>query len=310
MNKNFIFFFVAAIILILSIACLYVAPIINGKLGNGDSEWKNMNCLIKSDFIKQEEESIKLLTDDKEKEEEEKIIKYLKRDRDLCYRQKAMHGLEYSAFTLDVIVGFICSLLGLIHYLDEGKSFISKTGLIGLISGVIGFVITLVYFIYNILVYTSYSEFVKVDENMAYAKWDSSKNVYFCNFYDEDDTNSINAKYSELGKKQYNYIKELYLSNEYDEDSEIHNCIRDYMNDCSKKNNITGPFSYISKGSLKDCTQLYKEPEESNINLDLNNRWLTTIILSIIIILCNACLAIFGFLLFKNKEESGEVKVV
>ena len=61
-----------------------------------------------------------------------------------------MHGLEYSAFTLDVIEGFICSLLGLYHYLDEGKSFISKTGLIGLICGVIGLVITLVYFIYNI----------------------------------------------------------------------------------------------------------------------------------------------------------------
>ena len=308
MNKNFIFFFVAAIILILSIACLYVAPIINGKLGNGDSEWKNMNCLIKSDFIKQEEESIKLLTDDKEKEEEEKIIKYLKRDRDLCYRQKAMHGLEYSAFTLDVIVGFICSLLGLIHYLDEGKSFISKTGLIGLISGVIGFVITLVYFIYNILVYTSYSEFVKVDENMAYAKWDSSKNVYFCQFYKEDKKESIFAKYSELGKKQYNYNKKLYQSYMY-EDSEIKNCAFDeYFKDCKEKNNFTGPIKY-SNDPTKDCNKIYIKPEKFIYNLDLANRWLTTIILSAITILSNACLAFLGFTLFKNKEESGEVKL-
>ena len=125
MNKNFIFFFVAAIILILSITCLYVAPIINGKLGNGDFEWQNKNWLFKSDYIKHNEKSIKLITDEKEKELKEKLNKYFKRDRDLFYRQKAMHGLEYSAFTLDIIVGFICSLLGFIHYLDEGKSFIS-----------------------------------------------------------------------------------------------------------------------------------------------------------------------------------------
>jgi hypothetical protein len=287
-------------------AILYVAPLING---NG-YDWKTLNCLKLSDDIELYEEEISSITDDNLKKEEEKKLKINKKERDLCNNKVAMYGLEYSAFIIDVIVGFICSLLGFIHYLDEGKSFIPKTGLIGLVSGGIGFVMTVIYFLFNLLVYTSPSEIRKVDENMAYAKWDSSKKVYVCNFYDEDDTNSINAKYSELGKKQYNYIKELYLSNKYDENSEIRNCIRGNMIDCSKKNNITGPFSYISKGSLKDCTQLYKEPEVSNKNLDLNNRWLTTIILSIIIILCNACLAIFGFLLFKNKEESGEVQVV
>ena len=306
MNKNFIFFLVSTIILILSMAILYVAPLINGY----GYDWKTLNCLKLSDNIEQLEEEISSITDDNLKKEEEKELKILKKERDLCNNKVAMYGLEYSAFIIDVIVGFICSLLGFIHYLDEGKSFIPKTGLIGLVSGGIGFVMTVIYFLFNLLVYTSPSQIIKVDENMAYAKWDSSKKVYFCNFYDEDDRNSIYATYSELGKKQYNYIKELYLSNEYDENSEIKNCIRNNMIDCSKKNNITGSFSYISKGSLKDCTQLYKEPEEFNINLDLNNRWLTTIILSIIIILCNVCLAIFGFLLFKNKEESGAVPVI
>ena len=32
---------------------------------------------------------------------------------------------------------------------------------------------------------------------------------------------SIYAKSSEFGKKQYNYIKDLYKANEHDEDSEI-----------------------------------------------------------------------------------------
>ena len=309
MNKNFIFFLVATIILLLSIAVLYVAPIVH----YGD-DWKTLNCLIKSDDIEIFEEEIKALpsnTDEKEKKDREKVLKRNKKKRDLCYRMKAMYGLEYSAFTLNVVVGFICALLGFIHYLDEGKSFMPKTGLIGLFSGVIGFAITVVYFIYNILVYTSPSGEKKVDENMAFAKYDSSKKVYLCNFYDEDDLDSIYAKYSELGKKQYNYIKDLYIANKYDEDSEIRGCIKsDLISDCDSNNNITGPFMYTSKGSQKECTQLYKNPEEENVNMDINNRWLTTIILSAITIICNLCLALFGFLLFKNKEESGEVKVV
>ena len=47
MNNNFLFFFVGSIVLILSIAVLYVAPIINGF----GSEWKFLNCLGKSDEI-------------------------------------------------------------------------------------------------------------------------------------------------------------------------------------------------------------------------------------------------------------------
>ena len=308
MNKNFIFFFVATIILILSIASLYIAPIINEKLGTGENPWKNLNCLIQSDNIDELKEDISSITDDQEKEHEEKYLKYLKRERDLCYRKKAMHGLEYSAFTLDVIIGFICSLLGFIHYLDEGKSFISKTGLIGLILGAIGFVITLVYLIYNILVYTSHSDVPKVDEKMAYANWDNSKNVYFCQFFKEDNYESIYAKYSELGQKQYNYNKELYQSHMY-EDTEIGGCVYDRIDKCFRKDNFTGIEKYINNNG-KDCNKIYMRPTWSNEYIDLNNRWLTTIILSAITILCNACLSFLGFLLFKNKEESGEVKVV
>lgn len=311
MNKNFIFFLIATIILILSIAVLYIAPIINGSLGE---EWKTLNCLVKSDNIEVYEEDISSTTDKDEKKQKEKILKYYKKNRDLCYREKAMYGLEFSAFTINVIVGSICSLLGFIHYLDEGKSFIPKTGLIGLFSGGIGFVITVVYFIYNILVYTSPSEEKKVDENMRYAKWDSSKKVYSCSFYNEDNPDSIYAKYSELGKKQYNYNKKLFLTYEFEENSEIHGCKYDKADSCQFKNNITTdnqePYSYISNNDVKECEYLYMEPTDKFVNKDLNDRWLTTIILSAITILCNAGLAILGFLLFKNKEESGEVKVV
>ena len=113
-----------------------------------------------------------------------------------------MYGLEYSAFTLDLTIGFICSLLGLLHYLEEGKAFIPKTGLIGLISGAIAFIISLIYLIYSILVYTKDTPFrIKTDENGVYAKWVSNKNDYICSFFEENNYYSPYATYNELGKK-------------------------------------------------------------------------------------------------------------
>ena len=240
-------------------------------------------------------------------------MKSLKKQRDSCNRKKAMYGLEYSAFTIDIIIGFICSLLGLLHYLDEGKSFIPKTGLIGLISGAIAFIISLIYLIYSILVYSKDTNGnIKTDENRVFAKWDSTHGVYMCLFYEKDNEDSIYAKFNELGKKQYNYNKDLYIAYKYDSKSEIKNCIEEndyYIEECQTRNNltITGPIKYSDNS--KDCNQLYITPEDNTQNSDINNRWLTTIILTVIIILCEIFLALFGFLLFKNKEEIEEVPV-
>ena len=51
-----------------------------------------------------------------------------------------MYGLEYSSLIIDVICGLVCNILGLIHYFDVAKPFEKVTGIIGLSSGIIGFV--------------------------------------------------------------------------------------------------------------------------------------------------------------------------
>lgn len=308
MNKSFVFFLVATIITLLSVAVLNTGPIVSKRLG---SNWKTLNCLRLSDQYKEDKDDYEKETDEEEKKEKDIIKKLSKKKRDICQWEKAMYGLEYSAFTLDLTIGFICSLLGLLHYLDEGKDFIPKTGLIGLISGAVAFVVSLVYLIYSILVYTKDTNgTIKLDENTAFAKWDSSENAYICSFYEENDYYFPFAKYNELGKKQYNYNKDLYIS-KHDPDSVISKCT------IESQENIDWEFGcwriniYQNQiGKHNDCEKIYIRPTTSNSNLDLNNRWLTTIILTVIIILCDACLALFGFLLFKNKEEAGEVKVV
>ena len=35
-----------------------------------------------------------------------------------CERKKAMHDMEYTSFILNVIFGFVCGLLGLLHLFD------------------------------------------------------------------------------------------------------------------------------------------------------------------------------------------------
>lgn len=312
MNKSFIFFIVAVIITLLSVVVFYTGPIINGKIGsdNVQSLWKTLNCMYLSDLYKDKKNEYDKEIDEDLKNEKDKEKKDLKKQRDSCERKKAMHGLEYSAFTLDIIIGFVCSLLGLLHYLDEGKSFIPKTGLIGLISGTIAFIISVIYLIYSILVYSKDTNRTKkTDENGVYAKWDSDKRVYMCLFFEEDNKDAIYAKYNELGKKQYNYNKDLYIASEHDTESEIYNCKQNYILTCATQNNIsyvTTPFTYNSH----DCNQLYVEPIDNNQNFDINARWLTTIILTAIIILFDIFLALFGFLLFKDRENSGEVPVV
>ena len=315
MNKSFIFFLVSTIITLLSVAVFNTGPIINGKIGSdGLNPWKTLNCMMISDLYKDKKEEYDKEIDEEEKNEIDKDMKRFKKQRDSCNRKKAMYGLEYSAFTIDLIIGFVCSLLGLLHYLDEGKSFIPKTGLIGLISGAIAFIISLIYLIYSILVYSKDTNGnIKTDENRVFAKWDSTHGVYMCLFYEKDNEDSIYAKFNELGKKQYNYNKDLYIAHKYDSKSEINNCIEednDYIEECQTRNNltITGPKKYITDNS-KDCNQLYINPEDNAQNSDINNRWLTTIILTVIIILCEIFLALFGFLLFKNKEEIEEVPV-
>ena len=42
-----------------------------------------------------------------------------------------MYGLEHASLILDVILGFICLILGLLHYFDIGKPFEKVTGIIG-----------------------------------------------------------------------------------------------------------------------------------------------------------------------------------
>lgn len=314
MNKTLIFFCLACALLFLSIVTICTAPIINGLLG-GDNNWGNQNCQIFAD----NKDKTDGLTD-KEKD-------LLDRGKNLCNRQKAMYGLEYASFISDLILGFICALLSLLHFFGVGNSFEKFTGIIGLICGIIGFILTLIYIIYSGYIFThdgygSYSgtsyngSVFKLDKDRKYAEWDNSKNQYNCLYYDKDDETAAYAKYQDMGKKQYNYHKDFSFP---DDDSEYNGC--SYSGDFYDPNPPTPGSSSPTSASISqlcknpqyyssfvhtftNCDNLYYDGNNNFENKYLYDKWVTTIIFGCFIIALNLGLAIFGFLLFKQTGGS------
>ena len=215
MNKGLIFFCCSCAILVFTIVNLSVGPVISGKVVreedafNNEFNWGTANCAFYSDLY------------DDNSDIDDDILKYTFRwYKDECIRKKGMHDMEYTSFIFSAVIGFVCGLLGLLHLFDVKKEFVSKTGIIGLGCGIIGFVFSFVYVILNGLVYTTYYNYdnkvYKRDSDGAFAE--KKGNYFECFYYDSpENRHSIVAKYSDLIQKQYNYDKDIidsYLNGE------------------------------------------------------------------------------------------------
>jgi len=272
-------------------------PIIN-KVISEPTSWNTDNCKLKEDDYK--------LTKEKSGATKEEID-YKKRIKNECNRKKAMYGLEYSALIIDVVLGFICAILGLLHYFDLAKPFEKISGLIGLVSGIVEFVLTLVYLCYSSYIFTNdpaYNSrhYLKLNGDGAFAEWNEGEGKYKCLFYKEKNKYSVLAKYSDIGKKHYNYIKDRFYG---DLTSEIDRCTYSDTDACFVNGYNTNPqyITSVTAGhspSGDNCKHLYWRPISSVSNKYIFDMWITTIIFSCLIIVCDIGLAIFGFLLFKS----------
>ena len=293
--KKTLFLVFSGAIVIFTIIAICSAPIINGDIIAANS-WKNNNCKLLEDIYELDKSDAN------------------KKAKNLCNRKKAMYGLEYSSLILDVILGFICTTLGLLHFFDVAKPFEKITGIIGLATGIVGFVMTLVYICYSGYIFTNdstkgfdstYRSFttgrylLKLDKDGAFAEWDSSQSKYKCLFYESEKPDSIYTKYNDLGKRQYNYEKKR----NYDIDSKYNDCAVNYNSYCVSNEYVDE--SVISPKDHTDCSYLYLDKVSNTFeNKYVFDRWVTTIIFSCFIAACCIGLAIFGFLLFKS-DSSG-----
>ena len=333
MNKGLIFLGLSCGLLVLTIITICVAPIITGVLGEN---WGVYNCQEFADSHKNTEDNKDLTNDEKEK-----VLEYLDKGKHLCERKKAMYGLEYAAFISDLVFGFSCTLLSLLHFFGVGKSFEKITGLIGLISGIIGFILTFIYIIYSGYIFTNDNDYKryesdpdsddltpyrseaqpKLDKNREFAKWNEEKKIYECLYYDEDDYDSFYPKYNDLGKKQYNYHKDFAFP---DENSKYGSCqISDFISNLIASLTLSDPndareyyelerqtFTLCSKFKtypniqVPGCSYLFYNGDNDISNKYQYDKWVTSIIFGCIIILLNLGLAVFGFLMFKESDGS------
>ena len=293
MVKGIIFFCCSCLILLLTTINFCFGPIITGKANKLlKYNIETLNCLKLKETLK----DIKI-KGGYEYNEVELQVKY---DYDSCQMQKILHYMEYASFTFDLGVGFICGILSLLHLSNVGLDFIKKTALIGIIFGLAGFVITLVYAFFNYLVYTTVritdlgDTYIRRDSDYAYAVKEGDK--FKCLFFeDKFFSDSIYAKISDLGKKQYNYDKNWEKNIEKGCKSITH------INGCYKEEIFT-----LNSPQLNKCKKLYVP--ESYItkgieNKDLSDRFLITLILSSCVCLANAVLYIQGVLLCRFPED-------
>ena len=295
MNKGLIFFCCACVILLFTIINLSIGPIVSYTTG---SSWGTLNCAKMSDDYDDRKNKSPELTDDQKKY-------FWQRPIDECNNKKAMHDMEYTAFIFDIVIGFICGLLGLLHFFDVKKDFIPKTGLIGFICGIIGFIFTFVYLILNGLVYTNYGlkepstgsssshhySYFKADSDGAFAEKEGSK--YKLIYFDKQENYyALFTTFSDFGKKQYNYDRDMYKA---------------FLTDGSCY--ISGSISYDANGyitspsiSNTNCKKLYIFPTTGISYKDLSDRFLTALILSLFVCIANIGLALFGFLLWKSPD--------
>jgi hypothetical protein len=291
----------------LTIVNLSIGPIVSGAVKNTlGIDAGTLNCKKDKD------------TWDKAKDDgyPDDSIKYnQKYEYNACQREKGMHDMEYTAFIFDVVIGLICGLLGLLHIFEVKKDFVSNTGLIGLICGFIGFVLTLVYVIFNGLVYTTV--YVDVEDKNGdtlykrdgdYVIAEKEGNTYKCLYFDHKfNYNSNLPKISDLGKKQYNYDYDIIKDNIA---GKFTNCKDDSTNNiyyaCTQQEKLDETDAAVVNYIGNDCKVIYVDTIGSTLgitNKDLSDRFLTTLILSLFVCLASIGLALFGFLLFRNPGD-------
>lgn len=212
--KKLIFLCIASAVVIFTVIVVNISPAINviGTDSYDDS------CKYFADMHKYAKDETYPT-----QEVKDKYLDFLKKGKAECDSRKAMIGLEYASLNINIVCGFTCALLGLLLYLNVGNNIGTITGLIGLASGVIAFVLTLVYIIESGIIFTQhvvnkdYQRYsnpynnagVRIDSDGAALEWDDSKKSYVCIFYKKDNEDSLYRRYSDYGNKYLNYNSDV-----------------------------------------------------------------------------------------------------
>ena len=288
--KKLIFLCIAVAVVIFSVVVLNISPVIHII---GDDKYHE-SCKKYSDKHKyNEDKKVSEISGVSTEDEKKEFLELLKKGENKCKKNKAIIGLEYASLNINIVFGFTSVILGLQYYLGVGNNLGKIIGLIGLVAGVIGFVLTFIYVIYSGIIFNNdvvgksfeygseYSNAKpKIDSDGAFLEWNEDKKRYVCIFYNKDNKDSLFLKYSDYGNKYLSYSTDVDYA--YDKDNFEYKssggCIyKDLIdfNSYSYDPSITvTPPSYITptpsfgrNNYWKNCKNL----DEKNLKISVNN---------------------------------------
>lgn len=346
--KNLIFLCIASAIFIFSVIVLNIAPTINGLVGkgkyqqNGDINdglygWADYPCKQYTDIYNEyKDKSVSLLDGTWLSEDDKNYhLDLIKEGKNNCLKKKAMIGLEYSAFNLNLFFGFVCAILGTLLY--SGNNIGKILGLISIGTGIIGFILTYVYIIYSCIIFDSdvidkeyginnsdpyANSYIKTKSDGAYLEWKDNK--YVCIFYDKDNKDKLYRKYSDYGNKYLNYYH-LDSKNKDDEYYKYTYCskpisglkgkemwakCKDYDEGIDASMKTKQKFKDENGNDKGECDKMYAIENSSFLTeekINLYNSWVATVVLGCFIFALDIGLAIFGFLIFNDSKEASGV---
>ena len=317
-----LYFCMAGGILLFSVIVVNIAPAINNLVSS--QTWSHESCKYWADKHKIEKDkkvcSGSVISDCHSTQDvKDYTVDQYKREKNRCERKQAMVGLEYAALNWNLVLGFICALLGFCLFFnlgDVGK--IASFG--GLGAGIVGFVLTFVYVIESGLVFTdkadnNYYSVPRIASDGSFLEWDNSKHIYTCKFYKKKNYDSVSLRFSDLGNKYLRYNKDLSFDTEKIKDE--YGCSAQYLSNsfsfdyvfCKRRDELpasqTG--SKITNDlTSKECDKIYYfESFSNNFYKVIYDRWLTTIILCCFIMIMDIGLALFGFLVNNDSKGTG-----
>jgi len=256
--------------------------------------WQRINCQQLSDYLEEFEESNGPITSP---ERYDAMLYNLRH----CRLKSAIYSMEHVSFIFNGLIGFICLLVGIFNYQDKN---IPRSNLIGIICGIIGIILTLIYIIIGGILYTQYypNDTLKRDSDGSVAENEGGKG-FKCYYYSsKGDKTSFYAKYIDYMKSQYTYNKELI--DLYETDG-VKNCkvTTDnlYLQECSESPYIT------VIGEKSNCKKLYLNDEDfisdNTKNYDMSAKFFTVLFFSILMIPCYIALIFFSFGLSKGSSD-------
>ena len=216
--KKLIFLCIAVAVVIFSVIVLNISPVIHDINFDYYESCKQYSDKYKYNKGKKAVDLVGEENEDKKKE----YLDLLKEGENKCKKNKAMIGLEYASLNINIVFGFTSVILGLQYYLGVGNNLGKIVGLIGLVAGVIGFVLTFIYVIYSGIIFNNdvvgksfeygseYSNAKpKIDSDGAFLEWNEDKKRYVCIFYNKDNKDSLFLKYSDYGNKYLSYSTDI-----------------------------------------------------------------------------------------------------